>query len=318
MPPKQLLDAIEAIEAEEAAQAQTEEPLPEEDTAVPEVEETAEPPEESSIAPTESAQAEEPPVKTEPALAPQPMDEADDERELLQRRIDLLDQQYKSLKGKYNEEIKRPVSEREQQIAELQRELAEAKAAQSTPKPDSNPAARYGLTPEEAEYGDLIAVMEKVAKVHASAAIPAPGSQAPVAANEGQRQEQERFFFQQLDRLVPKWEHIRGSSDFQAWCTPQISAELQQARNEHDVLSAADLFQRFELHQRHQRRAAIQAQVMPSTTPKAPPVRKPSYSEREYVALLNKSTRAALTPQERNRLTQLEQADEKGLIKPGS
>jgi len=143
-----------------------------------------------------------------------------------QGRIALLEQQFRTLRSKYDIEVPRMSAELRQKdttISQLQTEL-ETATAQPTITPASvvpvtvqNPKERYGLDDSEADYDeDLLGATSKIAQTEVSQAIGPLVEELKELRAQMDRSGAQQFLVD-VKAGNPNWEAVNASPEFNTW-----------------------------------------------------------------------------------------------------
>jgi len=255
------------------------------------------------------------------------------ENDVMRQRMELAEQRYKTLQGKYDAETARlrdAVLYVNQQLEALaqQQQAAPTQAQQYQVAADAK--SRYGLTDQDMEFGeDLIKVAEKIANKIVqdrldqlpSANVPQPpAAYDPYAYapqyNQPSPQEQEAAFLQEVLSFVPNYAALQEEAAFKRWCTPEKQQAFDAARHRLDAASAAQLYLDYQLYKNQMIEHIIRNQaVPPKAAPAAPPATESNLRASEYKNLVGLETRGSfLTPEQKARLSVLEQAYREGKL----
>jgi hypothetical protein len=166
-----------------------------------------------------------PPTEPKPTVAP----EGDAARAPAPVSPD-LEQQHKTLMGKYNAEVPRlheQLRQRDAQAAEMQRRLEQLEQARK--EPEHKPEPTVTNKDEDAFGADLIDLSRRVAKEEFSKMLGPILAEidhrlSPVKEKVGQVEQQQALnsqdrFVQALTQAVPDWEAINTNQDWLTWLT---------------------------------------------------------------------------------------------------
>lgn len=217
-----------------------------------------------------------------------------------------LEHSLRVLQGKYNAETARM----RQQIADQERQIAEMRqqpAAKAQPETPEDRVKRYGLSEEEADFGDdAISLSEKVvdarlkdikAEIETLRAKSAP---ADPPQDEG-RSELPQEFFQILGSVAPSYERLNNDQGFLAWLNEydpilgvQRDAAFKHAAYvDQDAPRVAAFFNEYERRAKKPAKTpSIANQVMPTTTGARPaPGELPTFTVAEIDEFMADVTR---------------------------
>lgn len=148
-------------------------------------------------------------------------------------------QRWRSLQGVYNATVRRAdaLDGRVKQLEQILATLQPQQGTQPTPQPTST---RYVTEKDITDYGDSIDMMRRVAReelapvmAQLNTTISTMGknvSQQVQHVAQRQALTQEEIFYSKLKEMVPNWEQINASPDFQQWLSeidPQTGIQRQ-------------------------------------------------------------------------------------------